>query len=180
MTIKLILENWRKYLDEVEAMDSIPGMETQEGRQRSIDYFWDGGRENLEDEKDPATGYPRFKKINRKDAGNWKGYQMVLFNDPSGRDTFYFLLDGETPIFYIGTEPHKDGMITGNVRKSGGNFRSTDFYKWLIDQHGVIYSDKIQSPEGRGKIWDWLLVDDDLNVELVDEETVPRFRAERK
>ena len=47
--MKLILENWRKYLDEVEAMDSIPGMETQEGRQRSIDYFWDGGRENLED-----------------------------------------------------------------------------------------------------------------------------------
>ena len=176
--MKLLLENWREYLDEVEGMGSIPGMETQEGRQSSIDYFWDSGRENLEDEKDPATGWPRFKKINRKDGGNWEGYQMVLFNDPDGRDTFYFLLDGETPIFYIGTEPHKDGVITGNVRKSGGDdFRATDFYKWLIDQHGVVYSDEIQSPEGREKIWDWLLVDDDLNVELVEEEDTPRFRA---
>ncbi len=86
--MKLLLENWRKYLDEVEAIEAIPGTDTQSGRQGSIDYFWDGGRENLEDEKDPATGYPRFKKINRKDGGNWKGYQVVLFNDPTGRDTF--------------------------------------------------------------------------------------------
>ena len=48
--MKLLLENWRKYLDEVEGMSPIPGMETQEGRQASIDYFWDGGRENLEDD----------------------------------------------------------------------------------------------------------------------------------
>ena len=154
MKIKLLFENWRKYLEEVEAIAAIPGTETQEGRQGTINYFWDEGQENLEDEKDPATGWPRFKKINRKDVGSHPkfGHQMVLFNDPGGRDTFYFLLDGETPIFFIATEPHKDGVITGNVRKAGGNFRATDFYKYLIDKHGAIYSDTIQSPGGQ-KIW---------------------------
>ena len=168
--MKLLLENWRKYLDEVEAIEAIPGTDTQSGRQGSIDYFWDGGREYVasseeDHEIDEKTGYPRFEKINRKDGGNWNGYQVVLFNDKTGRDTFYFLLDGETPIFYIGTQPHKDGVITGNVRKSGGDdFRATDFYKELIDRHGVIYSDTMQSPGGR-KIWKWLKADDKVNVE---------------
>jgi len=162
--MKHLLENWRQYLDEVEAIEAIPGMDTQSGRQGSIDYFWDGGRENLEDEKDPATGWPRFKKINRKDGGNWNGYQVVLFNDPSERDTFYFLLNGETPIFYIATQPYKDGVITGNVRKSGGKFYTTDFYKWLVDQHGVIYSDTMQSPGGQ-KIWARLAEDPEISVE---------------
>jgi len=166
--MKLLLENWRKYMDEAaKAMPAIPGLDTQSGRQGSVDYFWDGGRENVEDEKDPTTGYSRFQKINRKDGGAWEGYQLVLFNDPTGRDTFYFLLDGETPIFYIGTQPHKDGVITGNVRKSGGgDFKATDFYKWLIDQHGAIYSDTMQSPDGK-KIWKWLKADKEVNVEDV-------------
>ena len=142
--MKLLFENWRKYLEEVEEIAPIPGTGTQEGRQGTINYFWDEGRENLEDEEDPATGWPRFKKTNRKDGGSWSGYQVVLFNDPGGKDTFYFLLDGETPIFFIATEPHKDGVITGNVRKAGGNFRATDFYKYLIDKHGVVYSDTMQ------------------------------------
>jgi len=93
--MKLLLENWRKYMDEAtKGIGPIPGTETQAGRQKTIDYFWDGGRENLEDEKDPITGWDRFQKTNRKDGGNWEGYQMVLFNDPTGRHTFYFLLDG--------------------------------------------------------------------------------------
>ena len=164
--MKLLLENWRKYLDEApKAIEAIPGTGTQAGRQGTIDYFWDGGKENLKDEKDPATGWSRFIKINRKEGGKWKGYQVVLFNDATGRDTFYFLLDGETPIFYIATQPHKDGVITGNVRKSGGeDFKATDFYKELIERHGVIYSDNMQSPGGQ-KIWKWLRADEKVNVE---------------
>ena len=163
--MKLLLENWRKYLDEApKAIEAIPGTDTQSGRQGSIEYFWDGGRENLEDEKDPITGWDRFQKTNRKDGGNWNNHQVVLFNDPTGRDTFYFLLDGESPVFYIATEPHIDGVITGNVRKSGGNFRVTDFYKWLIDQNNVVYSDTMQSPGGQ-KIWARLDQDPEVNVE---------------
>ena len=129
--MKLLLENWRKYLDEApKAIEAIPGTGTQAGRQGTIDYFWDGGKENLKDEKDPATGWSRFIKINRKEGGKWKGYQVVLFNDATGRDTFYFLLDGETPIFYIATQPHKDGVITGNVRKSGGeDFKAAEAHE---------------------------------------------------
>jgi len=169
--MKLLFENWRKYLEEVEAIAAIPGTKTQEGRQNTINYFWDGGEEYVapnekEHEKDPTTGWPRFEKINRKDAGAHPkfGHQVVLFNDPAGRDTFYFLLDGETPIFFIATQPHKDGIITGNVRKAGGNFRTTDFYKWLIDKYGVVYSDTQQSPAGQ-KIWKWLEADPKINVE---------------
>jgi hypothetical protein len=174
--MKILLENWRKYLDEApKAMAAIPGTDTQSGRQGSIDYFWDEGRENLEDEKDPTTGYPRFQKINRKDGGVWEGHQVVLFNDPTGRDTFYFLLDGETPVFYIATQPHEDGVITGNVRKATRKFRVTDFYKWLIDQRGVVYSDTMQSPGGQ-KIWARLAEDPEINVE----EDGERLRATQK
>ena len=63
--MKILLENWRQYLDEApKAMAAIPGTDTQSGRQGSIDYFWDEGRENLEDEKDPKSTQnqplPRF------------------------------------------------------------------------------------------------------------------------
>ena len=180
--MKLLLENWRKYLDEVEAIEAIPGTDTQSGKQGSVDYFWDGGREYVapseeDHEIDEKTGYPRFQKINRKDGDPWEGHQVVLFSDPTGRDTFYFLfdVDGETPIFYIATQPHKDGVITGNVRKSGGGFRTTDFYKWLVDQHDVVYSDTMQSPGGQ-KIWARLAEDPEINVE----EDGDRLRATRK
>jgi hypothetical protein len=155
--MKLILENWRNYLDEVESMGVIPGTDTYEGKQNSIDYFWGWGKENLEDAS-------KFMKTNKQEIGAWKGNPVITFTDPTGRDTFYFVLENEWPVFYIATEPHKEGIITGNVRKSGGNFRATDFYKWLVEQYGVVYSDTFQSPGGQ-KIWARLGEDPEINVE---------------
>ena len=167
--MKLLIENWRKYLDEeTKALEPIAGLDTSEGRQSSVDYFWDDGEEYIapseaEHEKDPATGMLRFQKKNRKNIGPWeKGGEVVTFEDPGGTDTFYFVIEGGRPVFYLATAPHKDGVSTGNVRKSGGAFRATDFYKWLLDQQGVIYSDTQQTPDGK-KIWKWLKAD--LNVE---------------
>ena len=170
--MKQLLENWRKYLDEVEEIEPMPGLDTPAGRQASVDYFWDGGEGYIapsgeDHEKNPVTGHPRFEKKNRRDIGSWEvaGLPMpgeiVTFEDPSGKDTFYFVVENEKPVFYVATEPYKDGVATGNVRKSGGGFKATDFYKWLVDQHGVIYSDTQQTPAGK-KIWKWLKAD--LNV----------------
>jgi len=159
--MRFIIENWRKYLEEApEAIDAITGQGTPEGRQDSINYFWDNGEEYISDEGD----YARFNKKNRRDIGPWSGPgEVVTFEDPSGETTFYFVVDAGRPTFYIAATPHEDGVAVGNVRKSGGGFRVTDFYKWLIERHGVLYSDTQQTPMGK-KIWDRLSAEDGIEV----------------
>jgi hypothetical protein len=39
----------------------------------------------------------------------------------------------------------------------------SELYKWLIDQHGTLYSDTTQTPAGQ-RIWSYLQKDPDLNV----------------
>ena len=153
--MKLLLENWRKYLDEIDKKPPIPGLDTPKGKQDSVDYFWFDHASNMEKEG----------KAEREQLENWGGFQVIRFNlkGPTP-EFFYFLMDGESPKAYVAVETYEDGIKVGNVRKSGdAGFHMSELYKWLMDQHGALYSDTTQTPAGQ-KIWSYLQKDPDLNV----------------
>ena len=155
--MKLLLENWREYLDEIEERDPIPGLEDPAGVQDSIDYFWFEHAANME----------KAGEAEREQLSDWRGYQVIRFNLNNG-EAFYFLMTGDLPKAYIAVEPHEDGIKIGNVRKAEhAGFYMSDLYKWLIDQSGALYSDATQTPEGK-RIWTYLRQDPELNVEKVD------------
>ena len=155
--MKLLLEGWRQYLEEIEGMTPIPGLDTPEGKQQSIDYFWLEHAANME----------KAGKAKREHLDDWRGFQVVRFNLPKG-EAFYFLMDNDIPKAYIAVEAYNDGIKIGNVRKAEhAGFYMSDLYKWLIDQSGALYSDATQTPEGK-RIWTYLRQDPELNVEKVD------------
>ena len=135
--MKKLFENFRHYLDEVEAFDTIAT--TQDEIQKSLDYFYT--------KHAPSKG-------KRKDLGNWKGHKMVGF-ELSGGDLFFFVVDKEDkPLMYVAIAPFRESYAIGNVRKTkGGGFYATDIYEWLVGKFGSIYSDKAQTEDGKG-IWE--------------------------
>ena len=148
--MRLLLENWRKYLGEVEDFPTITS--SQDEIQQSLDYFYN--------EHAPSKG-------TREDLGPLFGYNLAKF-DIGGGEIFYFLADQEDRAkAYVALNPLEDGMQVGNVRKTEGDFYVTDLYKWLIDQHGVLYSDTKQTGAGQG-IWARLREDPELSVEQAD------------
>ena len=104
--------------------------------QQSIDYFY--------------TDHAPNKIGNRRDAGNFKGFNVVTFT--KGADTLMFLVDNkDRAVFYVAFTDMKDGVAIGNVR-SNGTVRATEVYAFLVDKFKTLYSDKHQTPQGR-KIW---------------------------
>src|SRR6056300_884622 len=104
--------------------------------QQSIDYFY--------------TDHAPNKIGNRRDAGNFKGFNVVTFT--KGADTLMFLVDNkDRAVFYVAFTNMKDGVAIGNVR-SNGTVRATEVYAFLVDKFKTLYSDKHQTPQGR-KIW---------------------------
>ena len=75
--MKLLLENWREYLDEVERFPDIAT--SQDKIQQSLDYFYQ--------EHAPKIG-------KREDLGDWMGHKMVKFALPN-REAFFFAVDGD-------------------------------------------------------------------------------------
>ncbi len=145
--MKLLLENWRKYLDECEKFPDITSDQSE--IQQSLDYFYK--------EHAPSKG-------ERSEVGRWEGYNLVYFDIGAG-EAFYFLVDdADVPKAYVALNPLADGMQVGNVRKTTGGFRVTELYKWLIDQYGILYSDSKQTTAGQ-KIWTRLKDDPELNIE---------------
>ena len=134
--MKLLFENWRNYLDEVEDFDAATT--SQEEIQKSLDFFYR--------EHGPKMGQ-------RKELGDWKGHKMISFELP-GNEFFFFVVDRQdNPLAYIAVEPFKESYAIGNVRKTkGGGFYATDLYEWLAERFGSIYSDKAQTEGGKG-IW---------------------------
>jgi len=160
--MKLLLENWRKYLDEVERFPDIAT--SQDEIQKSLDYFYR--------EHGPSKGQ-------RKDIGEWKGYNMVKFDLPN-EDILFFAVDNEDRArAYVAVEPFKESYAVGNVRKTkGGGFYTTDFYKWLVEKFGSLYSDSKQTTAGES-IWNQLRQDSEINVEEPSEETEMRWRVSK-
>ncbi len=104
--------------------------------QQSIDYFY--------------TDHAPNKIGNRRDGGNFKGFNVVTFT--KGADTLMFLVDNkDRAVFYVAFTNMKDGVAIGNVR-SNGTVRATEVYAFLVDKFKTLYSDKHQTPQGR-KIW---------------------------
>ena len=160
--MKLLLENWRQYLDEVERFPDIAT--SQDKIQQSLDYFYQ--------EHAPKIG-------KREDLGDWKGHKMVKFALPN-REAFFFAVDGDDRAkAYIAIEPFKEGYSVGNVRKTkGGGFSAPDLYEWLARQFGSLYSDSKQTTAGEG-IWIRLEQDSELNVEKPSEKTDGRWRLSK-
>jgi hypothetical protein len=132
--MKLLMEQWKSYLDEVEDFPDIAN--SQEEIQKSLDYFYK--------EFSPTKG-------KRQDLGSWKGYNLVMFDATPGKH-FYVVDDEDIAKAYIAVEPYEDGYAVGNARKTSGGFKISEFYEYLIQQLGTLYSDKAQTSAGR-KIW---------------------------
>lgn len=149
--MKLMLESWRRYLDEVEALDAITT--SQDEIQQSLDYFYN--------DHAPSKGH-------RKEVGEWRGYKMVSFVLPEG-DILFFAVDEEDRAkAYVGVTPFRESYAVGNVRKTkGGGFYTNDLYEWLTEKFGSLYSDKAQTEDGKG-IWERLPEKEEVDTEKED------------
>ena len=160
--VKLLFENWREYIDEVERHPDIAT--TQDEIQKSLDYFYQ--------EHAPSKG-------KRREMGDWKGHKMVAFDLPKGTILFFAVDEQDRAKAYVGVDRFRDSYSVGNVRKTkGGGFYTTDLYKWLADQFGTLYSDVKQTTAGES-IWRRLQQDPEVNVEEPSEETGGRWRLSK-
>ena len=160
--VKLLFENWREYIDEVERHPDIAA--TQDEIQKSLDYFYQ--------EHAPSKG-------KRREMGDWKGHKMVAFDLPKGTILFFAVDEQDRANAYVGVDRFRDSYSVGNVRKTkGGGFYTTDLYKWLADQFGTLYSDVKQTTAGES-IWRRLQQDPEVNVEEPSEETGGRWRLSK-
>ena len=160
--VKLLFENWREYIDEVERHPDIAT--TQDEIQKSLDYFYQ--------EHAPSKG-------KRREMGDWKGHKMVAFDLPKGTILFFAVDEQDRAKAYVGVDRFRDSYSVGNVRKTkGGGFYTTDLYKWLADQFGTLYSDVKQTTAGES-IWRRLQQDPEVNVDEPSEETGGRWRLSK-
>ena len=159
--MKLLLENWRQYIDEVERFPDIAT--DQDEIQQSLDYFYQ--------DHAPSKGQ-------RRELGEWEdtGYQMVAFDLPGGTILFFAVDEQDRAKAYVGVDRFRDSYSIGNVRKTkGGGFYTSELYKWVLEQFGTLYSDSKQTTAGEG-IWRRLQQDPEVNVEEPSEETGGRWR----
>ena len=135
--MKLLFENWRQYLDEVEDFDDFAT--SQEEIQKSLDYFYQ--------EHAPSKGKP-------KELGDWKGHKMVAFELPEGDILFFAVDDAGRAKAYVGVAPFKESYAVGTVRKTHTEprFSAAELYVWLAEKFGSLYSDKAQTTGGKS-IW---------------------------
>ena len=157
--MKLLLENWRKYIDEVERFPDIAT--SQDEIQQSLDYFYQ--------KHAPSKGQ-------RKEMGNWKGHKMVAFKLPEGDILFFAVDNNDRAKAYVSVEPFRDSYSVGNVRKTkGGGFYTSELYKWVLEQFGTLYSDSKQTTAGES-IWRRLMQDPEVNVEEPSDENDGRWK----
>lgn len=138
--MKTLMEQWKSYLDEVEDFPDIAS--SQEEIQKSLNYYY---------------GVHAPGKGTRKELGKWKGktpqakeYDLVMYD--LSPDRLYFLVSNDEPKAYVATSPFEDGWAVGNVLNDADDFKISEFYEYLIQQLGILYSDKVQTSAGR-KIW---------------------------
>jgi len=163
--MKLILENWRTYLDEVEAFDDFAN--TPEKIEKSLQYYY---REHA-----PSSG-------KRKDFGEWMGNQLAVFEAPEN-NMFFFVVDkNDSPLAYIAVAPFRESYAVGAMLKKPDekSFYQTDFYEKVMEVlgKGSLYSDSKQTTGGKG-IWKRFPNKEKVDTEDEDgrdEEDEPRWR----
>ena len=158
--MKLLFENWREYIDEVERFPDIAT--SQDEIQQSLDYFYQ--------KHAPSKGQ-------RKDMGSWKGHKMVAFKLPEGDILFFAVDNNDRAKAYVSVEPFRDSYSVGNVRKTHTEprFSAADMYKWIVEQFGTLYSDSKQTTAGEG-IWQRLKQGHPKNVEEPSDENDGRWK----
>ena len=158
--MKLLLENWREYIKEVEAFDDIAT--TPEQIQQSIDWFYTS---------------PDFDRGEKKGEESWEDHTIITYGLSKDGELheFHFVVnkDGK-PVAYVATAPFREGYAVGNVRKSVEKPWASQIYQWLIDRYGVLYSDKAQTKDG-AKTWKERLPSA-IRVETEDEDGKGRWR----
>ena len=136
--MKLLIENWRKYVNEVEDFDDFAT--TQDEIQKSLDYFYQ--------EHAPRLGEP-------KELGDWKGHKMVAFELPKGGILFFAVDSSGRAKAYVAVNPFRESYAIGTVRKAHTEprFSAAELYMWLAERFGgSLYSDKAQTTGGKS-IW---------------------------
>ena len=136
--MKLLFENWREYVNEVEDFDDFAT--TQDEIQKSLDYFYQ--------EHAPSKGKP-------KELGDWKGHKMVSFKLPEGDILFFAVDDSGRAKAYVGVAPFKESYAVRVVNKAHTEprFSAAELYAWLAERFGgSLYSDKAQTTGGKS-IW---------------------------
>ena len=138
--MKLLFENWREYLDEVEDLDDFA--DTPEKIEKNLQYYY---REHA-----PNKG-------KRKDLGEWKGNQLVVFLLSEDNKFFFVVNENDEPLAYIAVAPFRESYSVGNMSKKPGekSFFQTEFYEKVMEAlgKGSLYSDSKQTTGGRG-LWD--------------------------
>ena len=140
--MKLLLENSKRFIDEVEAFDDFA--DTAEKIDQNLQYYY----------RDHAP-----TKGKRKDLGEWKGKQgkqLVSFELPED-NVFFFVVDqNDDPLAYIAVAPFRESYAVGNMTKKTGekSFFQTELYKKVMEAlgKGSLYSDKAQTTGGKG-LW---------------------------
>ena len=157
--MKLLLESWREYIDEVERFPDIAT--SQDEIQQSLDYFYQ--------DHAPSKGQ-------RKELGEWNEHKMVAFELPEGDILFFAVDEQDRAKAYVSVEPFRDSYSVGNVRKTkGGGFYTSELYKWVLEQFGTLYSDSKQTTAGES-IWRRLQQDPEVNVEEPSDENDGRWK----
>jgi len=137
--MKQLLENWKRFIDEVEDFDDFA--DTAEKIDQNLQYYY----------RDHAP-----TKGKRKDLGEWEGNQLVSFELPED-NVFFFVVDqNDDPLAYIAVAPFRESYAVGNMTKKTGekSFFQTELYKKVMEAlgKGSLYSDKAQTEDGKG-IW---------------------------
>jgi hypothetical protein len=136
--MKLLIENWRKYVNEVEDFDDFAT--TQDEIQKSLDYFYNCHA--------PSLGKP-------KELGDWEGHKMVAFELAEGGILFFAVDNSDRAKAYVAVNPFRESYAIGTVRKAHTEprFSAAELYMWLAERFGgSLYSDKAQTTGGKS-IW---------------------------
>jgi len=131
--MKLLFENWRQYLDEIEDRPSLQ----DDSKKDSIDFvLW---------AKEGAD------KVNT-DTIEHDGLNIQVAGMTDHTRIISYL--GDEPVGYVAIEPFKDGVKIGTLavaKKHQGTGVAKRMYDYIIQNHN-IYSGDSQTPESKG-LW---------------------------
>jgi len=135
--MKLLFENWRRYLNEWTAPQY--SMTTDTTLVPRVDT-------------EPAP--------EEEDIGAFRGHQVFQGSteDPwdGVRHTYSVISNDGNTLAALQVVAHEEGVRVKYAKKEPNiNFHMSEFYEWLLPHVGAIYSDPSQTPEGE-KIWQHL------------------------
>ena len=137
--MKVLFENWRKFMNEVEDYDDFAT--TQDKIQQDLDYFY---QKHAPSKADP------------EELGDWKRHKMVSFKLSEGEILFFAVDSDGRAKAYVGVAPFRESYAIGTVRKAHTEprFSAAELYMWLAAKRfgGSLYSDKAQTTGGKS-IW---------------------------